>query len=95
MTETQARNQLTELVRLRSDIERYQRAMSALAMIEEIRSSASDQLGRLAFDTHRKYIELESRLIAQLCSAPDSMSSIGDYDPLATVTQIPNLTPAD
>lgn len=84
MTESQAHQMLAELVRLRGDVERFQRALAALGTVQEVRSSAMDQLGRHAYDAHRKYVAQEALLVKLLSGASDMLSSVGDHDPDVT-----------
>jgi len=64
MKQTDASNRLWELVRLRADVERFQRAMQAMALCPEVRSSAYQQLSTLA---QQKKIEAD-RLHAELAA---------------------------
>jgi hypothetical protein len=79
VNEQQARNLLREWLRLHGDVERFQRALAALSTVQEVRSSAADQLGRLAFDAHKRFVALEAKLVGLLTLSPDLLSSDGDF----------------
>ncbi|WP_157469974.1 hypothetical protein [Gemmata sp. SH-PL17] len=82
MTLAQAQHLLAELVRLKSDVERYQRAMGALGSVPEVRTSAHDKIANLAYHAHRSYASLEYRLARMLSGQT--------HDPCSSAPSIPS-----
>jgi hypothetical protein len=96
MTESEARGRLRELVALRQDCERFQRALGAVSICPELKSSAPQQLAHLAGDAKRKADALEADLARVFAGsrtplwsdAGESGGALSGSDPCGTVPRV-------
>lgn len=90
MTEDKARFLLGELLRLHSDVDRFQKLMSALAMCPEIRSSSVEQSSQAAQISHRKLQALKAQLVKLLAGSNADLGcgSSAEFDPAATTVRM-------
>lgn len=92
MSGDEARHRLRELVRLRQDTERYQRALAGVAACPELKSSAAQQLSHLASHAKREADAAENELVRLLAGSKAVMWSEADIgetsDPGGTVPRI-------
>ena len=91
MSGDEARLRLRELVRLRADVERYQRALSHIALVPELRSSAAQQLSHLAQIAKQQADALETELVRLLAGSRAVMWSAPELpgsDPAQTAPRV-------
>lgn len=82
MTGDEARHRLRELVRLRQDTERYQRALAAVGCCPELKSTAALQLSHLANQSKQQADAVETELVRLLAGSKAVLWSDPDVGPL-------------